>query len=176
MAGAAAAGGHDRTDTIPSAGTVSTSEYLPALAAKACALGVEIREYEKVSGFIRRGGRIAGVKTGHGDLEADVVISTVYSWTRALLEQIDLPLPGEMFRAPAVRHPAACSSARHSRRECESLWHLLPSGHGRPSPRRHRNARARGVSGEITRLSSVGAPSRPGIAEPASASVAALLT
>jgi glycine/D-amino acid oxidase-like deaminating enzyme len=81
----------------PIGGYSETSEYLPALAAKVCALGVEIREFQKVSGFIRRGGRIAGVQTGQGDLEADVVISTVYAWTRALLEHIDLPLPVKCF-------------------------------------------------------------------------------
>src|SRR5207248_6323150 len=39
---------------------------------------------------------------------------------------------------------------RYSRRECESLRHLLSTGPGRPSSRRHRNARARGESGDIT--------------------------
>jgi sarcosine oxidase subunit beta len=81
----------------PIGGYSETSEYLPGLAVRARTLGVEIREFEKVSGFIRRGGRLAGVKTGRGDLEADVVISAVYSWTRALLEQIDLPLPVKCF-------------------------------------------------------------------------------
>jgi len=70
---------------------------VPALAAKASALGVEIREFEKVYGFIRRGGRVCGVKTGHGELDADVVISTVYSWTSALLEEVDAPLPVKCF-------------------------------------------------------------------------------
>jgi len=70
---------------------------VPALAAKASALGVEIREFEKVYGFIRRGGRVCGVKTGHGELDADVVISTVYSWTSALLEEVDASLPVKCF-------------------------------------------------------------------------------
>jgi glycine/D-amino acid oxidase-like deaminating enzyme len=81
----------------PIGGYSETSEYLPALAAKVRALGVEIREFQKVSGFIRRGGRIAGVQTAHGELGADVVISTVYSWTRALLDQLDLRLPVKCF-------------------------------------------------------------------------------
>jgi glycine/D-amino acid oxidase-like deaminating enzyme len=81
----------------PIGGYSETSEYVPALAAKASALGVEIREFEQVSGFIRRGGRVCGVKTGHGELDADVVISTVYSWTSALLEEVDAPLPVKCF-------------------------------------------------------------------------------
>jgi len=81
----------------PLGGYSETSEYLPALAAKARTLGVEIRDQQQVYGFLLRNGRVAGVKTAAGEIEADAVISTVYSWTRALLEPIGLPLPVKCF-------------------------------------------------------------------------------
>lgn len=81
----------------PLGGYSEPDEYIPALARKCRELGVEIREREQVTGFILRGGRVVGARTAAGDVEADAVVCTVYSWTNALLEQIGMRLPIKAF-------------------------------------------------------------------------------
>ncbi len=73
------------------------SEYIPALKKQVQRLGVEIREGVQVIGFEVRNGAIAGVKTAKGLTEAEVVVSTVYSWTRVLLKTIGLDLAVKCF-------------------------------------------------------------------------------
>ena len=81
----------------PLGGYSEPHEYIPALAGRSRELGVEIREHQKVTGFLVRNGRIAGVKTATGDLEADAVVCTVYSWTLRLIEPLGLRLPVKAF-------------------------------------------------------------------------------
>jgi glycine/D-amino acid oxidase-like deaminating enzyme len=81
----------------PLGGYSEPDDYIPALARACRALGVEIREREQVTGFIQRGGRVAGVRTAMGDVEAGAVICTVYSWTNVLLERVDMRLPVKAF-------------------------------------------------------------------------------
>lgn len=81
----------------PLGGYSEPDDYLPALARGCRALGVEIREHTPVRGFIMRGGRVAGVQTPTGLIEADAVIATVYSWTNTLLAQVGLRLPIKAF-------------------------------------------------------------------------------
>ena len=81
----------------PLGGYSEPHEYLPALAAKTAALGVEIREGAQVSGFLRHNGRISGVVTSAGQVEADVVICTVHTWTQKLIEQLQWQLPIKAF-------------------------------------------------------------------------------
>lgn len=81
----------------PLGGYSEPHEYIPALAGRSRELGVEIREHQKVTGFLVRNGRIAGVKTAAGDLEADAVVCTVYSWTLQVIEPLGLRLPVKAF-------------------------------------------------------------------------------
>lgn len=81
----------------PLGGYSEPDAYLPALARKCRELGVEIREQQQVIGFLQRSGRIAGVRVATADIEADAVVSTVYSWTNALLVQLGLQLPVKAF-------------------------------------------------------------------------------
>ncbi len=60
-------------------------------------LGGEVREHEAVRGFEFRHGAVKGVRTATGVIEADVVVSTVYSWTRALLHTAGLDLAVKCF-------------------------------------------------------------------------------
>src|SRR5206468_4971254 len=71
--------------------------YVPALARGNRGLGVEIRENEKVTGFLIRNGRVAGVKAAEGTVEAEVVVCTVYAWTRKVVEPLGLRLPVKAF-------------------------------------------------------------------------------
>ena len=72
-------------------------EFVPALARRCRDLGVEIRENARVSGLQIENGRVVGVQTALGVLEADVVICTVHAWTRAFMEQCGLRLPIKSF-------------------------------------------------------------------------------
>ena len=81
----------------PLGGYSEPDDYIPALARKCRELGVEIREQQQVEEIVLRGGRVAGVRTAAGLIEADAVVSTVYAWTNLLLERIDLRLPVKAF-------------------------------------------------------------------------------
>ncbi|HZG66966.1 MAG TPA: FAD-binding oxidoreductase, partial [Herpetosiphonaceae bacterium] len=81
----------------PLGGYSEPDDYIPALAARCRELGVEIRERQQVTGFIQRDGRVAGVTTAAGDLEADAVVCTVYSWTLWLIEPLSLQMPVKAF-------------------------------------------------------------------------------
>src|SRR5215510_10385194 len=72
----------------PLGGYSEPDEYIPALARRCRELGVEIREQQQVTDFILRGGRVAGVITAQGVVEADAVVCTVYAWTSVLLERL----------------------------------------------------------------------------------------
>ncbi len=60
-------------------------------------LGVDIREGGQVNGFEVKNGAVSGVITAGGVIQADVVVSTVYSWTRTLLKTIGLELAVKCF-------------------------------------------------------------------------------
>ena len=81
----------------PGGGYSEPDRYIPALAARNRQLGVEIRERQQVTGFLSQGGRVSGVRTTQGDLEADAVVSTVHVWTLQLLQQLNLELPIKAF-------------------------------------------------------------------------------
>jgi glycine/D-amino acid oxidase-like deaminating enzyme len=81
----------------PLGGYSEPHEYIPALAARCRELGVDIREQQKVEGFIVHNGRVAGVKTVAGDIEADAVVCNVYSWTLQVIEPLGLQLPVKTF-------------------------------------------------------------------------------
>jgi glycine/D-amino acid oxidase-like deaminating enzyme len=81
----------------PLGGYSEPDDYIPALVRKCRELGVEIREHQQVTDFILQDGRMAGVKTTTESIAADAVVSTVYSWTNALLERLGLRLPVKAF-------------------------------------------------------------------------------
>lgn len=81
----------------PLGGYSEPEAYVPALAQRVRELGVEIREGIQVTGFIERSGRIVGVKTAAGELEADVVICTAHAWTLKVLQGIGLSIPMKAF-------------------------------------------------------------------------------
>lgn len=81
----------------PLGGFSEPDDYIPALARRCCELGVEIRAQHQVEDIVLRGGRLAGVRTAGGLIEADAVVSTIYAWTNFLLERIDVRLPVKAF-------------------------------------------------------------------------------
>ena len=64
-----------------------------AYAEAAQRLGVEINRYTKVTGFIKKGDRVAGVRTDTGDIEADSVICAAGAYSQIIGEMAGLSLP-----------------------------------------------------------------------------------
>jgi sarcosine oxidase, subunit beta len=81
----------------PLGGYSEPSAYIPAMKQRLLELGVDIREGEQVTGFAVKKGVVGGVRTARELIEADVVVSTVYSWTRALLQTVGVELAVKCF-------------------------------------------------------------------------------
>jgi glycine oxidase len=83
-----------------------------ALARAAAARGATLRQGAGVAGFVRRGGRVSGVRTGAGDtVDAGHVVLAAGPWTRPLARRLGAEVPtrpmrGQMlaYRSNAVRH------------------------------------------------------------------------
>src|SRR5262249_45119332 len=81
----------------PLGGYSEPDDYIPALAAKCRQLGVDLRERQQVTALLVAGGRVRGVRTALGDVEADAVVCTTYAWTLKVLETAGLQLPIKAF-------------------------------------------------------------------------------
>jgi glycine cleavage system aminomethyltransferase T/glycine/D-amino acid oxidase-like deaminating enzyme len=66
----------------PDDGRGNATDTTMALAAGARQLGVRIFENTPVTGIIRRDGRVAGVRTADGDIEAEYVVAATGMWGR----------------------------------------------------------------------------------------------
>jgi sarcosine oxidase, subunit beta len=55
--------------------------------------GVEIHPYTEVTGITRANGRVTGVETTRGDIEADVVLSCTAGWSTLVCDLAEVPLP-----------------------------------------------------------------------------------
>ncbi len=76
---------------------------LPALVRLLRARGVPILEGCAVRGFVREGGRVAGVETEAGRLRADAVILAGGAWSRTLIENEGGSLAQLAIRSSALR-------------------------------------------------------------------------
>lgn len=81
----------------PLGGYSEPDEYIPALANKCRHLGVEIQEWTAVESILTHNGRVSGVKTRHGVMESDAVISASYAWTNEVLRSVGIQLPLKTF-------------------------------------------------------------------------------
>lgn len=81
----------------PLGGYSEPHEYIPALARRLHDLGVEIREGVRVEGLLEKSGRVCGVRTASGPIEADALVCTVYAWTNVLLRSVGMQLPVKSF-------------------------------------------------------------------------------
>ncbi|HRW05781.1 MAG TPA: FAD-binding oxidoreductase [Caldilineaceae bacterium] len=81
----------------PLGGYSEPSEYIPALAQRIAALGVELREGVTVTGLVEQQGRISGITTQDGVVEADMVVCTTHAWTRNVLAGLGISLPVKAF-------------------------------------------------------------------------------
>jgi dimethylglycine dehydrogenase len=81
----------------PRGGYSEPDEYVTAMLSTCRTLGVESREHCTVTGLLTRGGRVRGVQTADGDVEADAVISGLHAWTNRLWGPADVCWPVKSF-------------------------------------------------------------------------------
>ena len=69
--------------------------------------GVEYRRRTPATGLLLHSGKIRGVKTEQGDIEAPVVIAALGPWSRPLLQGagVDLPIENEFHEVVILRNP-----------------------------------------------------------------------
>jgi sarcosine oxidase subunit beta len=77
----------------PPGGIIRHDAVVWGLARGADRRGVEIHPYTKVTGITRSNGRVAGVETSRGDVQADTVISAAAGWSTLVGELAGVPLP-----------------------------------------------------------------------------------
>jgi len=90
---------------------VNPGRLTVALARAAAALGARLRQGTPVARFLISGDRVAGVRTGDGDIAAGHVVLAAGAWTRMLARPLAVDLPvlpmrGQMlaYRTAKVRH------------------------------------------------------------------------
>lgn len=93
-------------------GAVVASDFLEA----AREMGADYRPHTTVTALRVEGGRIAGVETSEGAIDAPVVVAAIGPWTRPLLDPIGIEVPiepeyhevGILQNAPGMQYGPAC--------------------------------------------------------------------
>jgi 4-methylaminobutanoate oxidase (formaldehyde-forming) len=109
---------------IPADGRVNPVDVTMSLARGARMRGARIIEGAVVTGFGQRGGAVTGVRTAHGDIEAEYVVNCAGIWARQLgeLAGVNIPLQAAEHYY-LLTEPIA---------EVEPSWPVLedPANHG----------------------------------------------
>ncbi len=74
-------------------GRVNPVDVTMSLAKGARQLGVRILEGVPATGFLTRGKTVTGVRTAHGDIEAEYVVNCAGMWARQLAEPVGVTIP-----------------------------------------------------------------------------------
>ena len=79
---------------LPADGRANPVDLTAALARGARLRGATIRERVRVTGILQRGGRVTGVQTEQGDVEAEVVVNCAGQWAKQVgaLAGVTVPL------------------------------------------------------------------------------------
>ena len=79
---------------FPNDARVNPTDVTQALARGARQHGVRIREHTQVTGILQRDGRVAGVRTDAGDIEAEYVVNCAGMWARSVgrMAGVNVPL------------------------------------------------------------------------------------
>ena len=95
----------------PDDSNVNPGLVTQAFALAAERLGVEVRRGVALTGFLGRGPRLLGARTGAGEFRADAVVLAAGPWTELLLRRVNArvptpPMRGQMiaYRSTAVHH------------------------------------------------------------------------
>ncbi|WP_291853289.1 D-amino acid dehydrogenase [Bradyrhizobium sp.] len=78
---------------LPQDETGDCHMFTQALAAEAARLGVQFRFDTHIERLVADGGRITGVVTGAGLLQADAYVAALGSWSPRLLRPVGIPVP-----------------------------------------------------------------------------------
>lgn len=87
---------------------LTTSSFLRAARAQ----GVVVKTDCPAQALIAAGGRVTGVRTAQGDLQAPIVVSAVGPWTRTLTDSIGLDIPLAVSRHTVLTFKAAAPYGR----------------------------------------------------------------
>ncbi len=84
-------------------GSVTANDFLD----RAREMGAQFLPRTRVTAFRTEGGRVRGVVTDKGDLEAPVVVSATGPWSRPLFRDVgvDLPIEPEYHRVAILKNP-----------------------------------------------------------------------
>lgn len=79
---------------LPKDGQINPADLTQALAKGARQLGVTVLEHTPVRGILRRAGRVAGIETDSGPVEAEYVVNCAGMWGREVgrMAGVDVPL------------------------------------------------------------------------------------
>ena len=78
---------------LPGDGKVNPADLTQSLARGARLGGARIVERVRVTGFTVDGDRVSGVRTDHGDVEAEVVVNAAGQWAKALGDLVGVTVP-----------------------------------------------------------------------------------
>ncbi|MFP3913388.1 MAG: FAD-dependent oxidoreductase [Actinomycetota bacterium] len=101
----------------PRAATARHDRVVWALAEGAMERGVDVHQRTTVTGMVMRGGRVTGVETNRGRVDAGVVVSAVGGHVTTIADMVGL-------RMPIVTHPLQAFVTNHYRR---SFPHIVGS-------------------------------------------------
>jgi 4-methylaminobutanoate oxidase (formaldehyde-forming) len=80
---------------VPGDGRVNPVDVTMALAKGARLLGVTIVEGVPALGVVKRGGRVAGVRTAHGEIACEFVVNCAGMWAHALAREAGVVVPNQ---------------------------------------------------------------------------------
>jgi len=90
---------------------VNADRLVQALAKAAAGHGADLRQSTGVTGLVKQGMRVTGVRTANGKLAAGHVVLAAGAWAARLVEGVDtirlpiFPVRGQMMALPASRSP-----------------------------------------------------------------------
>ena len=105
---------------------VRPEAMVAALVETAKARGVEMRTSTAVTRLAPNGGRIAGVETSSGRVDADEVVVAAGAWSRALVEPLGVRLPIEAGRGYGITVTAPATNLRRATYLAESRIACTP--------------------------------------------------
>jgi D-amino-acid dehydrogenase len=90
---------------LPQDETGDCQMFTAALAEQAAKLGVQFRFNVDITSLIVEGGRISGVATSEGVLQADAYVVALGSWSQQLLRAVDISIPVYAVKGYSITVP-----------------------------------------------------------------------
>lgn len=100
--------GYSRAVYMPDVANVRNPRLVKSLKSALLALpNVTVREQCEVSGFVREGEKVVGVRTAAGDVLGDQVVLAAGAWSGELLKTLGLELPVEPVKGQMILYKCA---------------------------------------------------------------------